>query len=160
MISKFVTLQTIFENKETLETFVKIFDVNINDFENEEGNNYLNERFPMEKIKQVRSLFKLRKVDGWLFMNFWDVPLEPLDKLYLNDLNLDGFGFIEMDLKGADFSNSSLVRAYFRGANLENANFQQANLTNAYLMNVNVKNVNFDGALLDKIQGLNFTQKL
>jgi uncharacterized protein YjbI with pentapeptide repeats len=160
MISKFVTLQTIFENKETLETFVKIFDVNINDFENEEGKNYLNERFPMEKIKQVRSLFKLRKVDGWLFMNFWDVPLEPLDKLYLNDLNLDGFGFIEMDLKGADFSNSSLVRAYFRGANLENANFQQANLTNAYLMNVNVKNVNFDGALLDKIQGLNFTQKL
>ena len=47
-------------------------------------------------------------------MNFWDLELKPLDKLYLNDLNLDGFGFIEMDLKGADFSNSSLVRAYLR----------------------------------------------
>jgi hypothetical protein len=154
MISKFVTLQTIFENKETLETFVKIFDVNINDFENEEGKNYLNERFPMEKIKQVRSLFKLRKVDGWLFMNFWDVPLEPLDKLYLNDLNLDGFGFIEMDLKGADFSNSSLVRAYFRGANLENVSFKNSNLTNAYLMNAKLKDIIFEGANLDKVQGL------
>lgn len=112
----------------------------------------MNEQFPMEKIKQVRSLFKLRKINGWLFMNFWDIQLKPLDKLYLNNLNLDGFGFIEMDLKRANFSHSSLVRAYFRGANLENANFQYANLTNAYLMNANLKNTNFNGAILDKIQ--------
>jgi uncharacterized protein YjbI with pentapeptide repeats len=147
-----VTLQTHFENKETLLAFAKIFNIPTTDFENEEGNIYLNERFPLEKVKQVRSLFKLRKIKGWLFMNFWDLELKPLDKLYLNDLNLDGFGFIEMDLKGADFSNSSLVRAYFRGANLENVNFQNANLTNAFLMRANLKNVNFEGANLNKIQ--------
>lgn len=151
-MSKFVTLQTIFEDKTTLETFVNIFNVNITDFENEDGNNYLNEQFPLEKVKQVRSLFRLRKISGWLFLNFWDIKLEPLDKLYLNDLNLDGFGFIGMDLKGADFSNSSLVRAYFRGANLENANFQNTNLTNAYLMRANLKRANFEGAILDNIQ--------
>lgn len=147
-----VTLHTIFEDKSTLLTFAKIFNISIDDFENEEGNNYLNERFPIEKMKQVRSLFKLRKVDGWLFMNFWDIQLEPLDKLYLNDLNLDGFGFIEMDLSDADFSNSSLVQAYLRGANLENANFQNTDLTNAYLMNANLKNANFDGANLEGAQ--------
>jgi uncharacterized protein YjbI with pentapeptide repeats len=152
MKSKFVTLQTIFEDKETLLAFAKIFNIPPADFETEDNKNYLNEQFPMEKVKQVRSLFKLRKINGWLFMNFWDVSLEPLDKLYLNDLNLDGFGFIKMDLKGANFSNSSLVRAYFRGANLENANFQNANLTNAFLMKANLKNVNFEGAVLDEIQ--------
>ena len=154
MTAKSVTLQTIFEDKEALLAFANVFNISTADFETEDNKNYLNEEFPMEKIKQVRSLFKLRKINGWLFMNFWDIKLEPLDKLYLNDLNLDGFGFIEMDLKGTDFSNSSLVRAYFRGANLENVNFQNANLTNAYLMNSNVKDVNFDGAILDKVQGL------
>ena len=152
MTLKSVTLQTVFENKSALLAFAKIFNIPIDDFENEEGNNYLNEQFPMEKIKQVRSLFKLRKIDGWLFMNFWDVDLKPLDKLYLNDLNLDDFGFIEMDLKGADFSNSSLVRAYFRGANLENANFQNADLTNAFLMNANLINANLEGAKMEKAQ--------
>ena len=147
-----VTLHTIFEDKSVLLAFSKIFDININDFENEEGNNYLNERFPIEKVKQVRSLFKLRKVDGWLFMNFWNIQLEPLDKLYLNDLNLDGFGFIEMDLSDADFSNSSLVRTYLRGANLENANFKNADLTNAFLMNANLKSANLDGANMEKAQ--------
>lgn len=153
MTAKSVTLQTIFEDKSALLAFAKIFNISTADFETEDNKNYLNEQFPMEKIKQVRSLFKLRKINGWLFMNFWDVSLEPLDKLYLNDLNLDGFGFIKMNLMGADFSNSSLVRAYFRGANLENVNFQNANLTNAFLIRANLKNVNFEGANLDKIQG-------
>lgn len=147
-----VTLHTIFEDKSVLLAFAKIFNISIDDFENEEGNNYLNEQFPIEKVKQVRSLFKLRKVDGWLFMNFWDIQLEPLDKLYLNDLNLDGFGFIEMDLSDADFSNSSLVRTYLRGANLENANFKNADLTNAFLMNANLKSANLDGANMEKAQ--------
>ena len=147
-----VTLQTHFENKETLLTFTKIFNIAINDFENEEANIYLNEHFPMEKVKQVQSLFSLRVIEGWRFFNFWDIQVEPLDKLYLNDLNLDGLGFIERDLRNADFSNSSLVRTYLRGANLENANFQNANLTNAYLMKANLKNANFDGANLEKVQ--------
>lgn len=147
-----VTLQTIFEDKETLETFVRIFNIAIDNFENEDDSNYLNERFPMEKIKQVKSLFQLRVLKGWLFCNFWDITVPPLDKLYLNDLNLDGLAFIEKDLSDADFSNSSLVRTYLRGANLVNANFQNADLTNAYLMNANLKNANFNGANLDKAQ--------
>ena len=147
-----VTLQTIFEDKETLERFAKIFNLKIDDFETEDDKNYLNERFPFDKIKQVKSLFQLRILKGWLFCNFWDIQVEPLDKLYLNDLNLDGFGFIEMDLKGADFSNSLLVQAYFRGANLENVNFKNADLTNAYLMNANLKNANLDGAKMEKAQ--------
>ena len=156
---KTVTLQTIFEDKETLERFAKIFNLSIDvpiaiGIETEDDKNYLNERFPFDKIKQVKSLFQLRILKGWLFCNFWDIQVEPLDKLYLNDLNLDGLGFIEMDLSDADFSNSSLVRAYFRGANLENVNFQNANLTNAFLMRANVKNVNFEGATLNKVQGL------
>ena len=149
---KTVTLQTIFEDKETLEIFANIFDININDFETEDHSNYLNEQFPMEKIKQVKSLFQLRVLKGWLFCNFWDIAIPPLDKLYLNGLNLEGLAFIEMDLSGADFSNSSLVRAYFRGANLENCNFENANLTNAYLMKANLKNANLDGANMTKAQ--------
>lgn len=152
MTSKTVTLQTHFDDKATLLAFAKIFNVPIANFENEEANIYLNERFPIEKVKQVQSLFSLRTVEGWRFCNFWDYKVQQLDKLYLNDLNLDGLGFIERDLQNADFSNSSLVRAYFRGANLENANFQNANLTNAYLMKADLKNVNFDGVILDKIQ--------
>lgn len=147
-----VTLQTVFEDKKTLERFAKIFNLKIDDFETEDNTNYLNERFPLDKIKQVKSLFQLRIIQGWLFCNFWDIKPEPLDKLYLNDLNLDGLGFIERDLRNADFSNSSLMRAYFRSANLENANFQNANLANAYLMRANLKNANLDNANLDKIQ--------
>jgi uncharacterized protein YjbI with pentapeptide repeats len=152
MTKKSVTLQTIFEDKEALLTFAKVFNISTADFKNEEANIYLNERFPFDKIKQVKSLFQLRILKGWLFCNFWDIQVEPLDKLYLNDLNLDGLGFIEMDLKDADFNNSSLVRAYFRSTNLENVNFQNANLTNAFLMRANLKNVNFEGANLNKIQ--------
>lgn len=147
-----VTLQTFFEDKETLECFAKIFNAKIEDFETEDDKNYLNERFPLNKVKQVKSLFQLRIIQGWLFSNFWDIPVEPLDKLYLNNLNLDGLGFIERDLQNVDFSNSSLIRTYFRSANLENANFQNANLTNAYLMRANLKNANLEGAILDKIQ--------
>ena len=149
---KTVTLQTHFENKETLLAFTKIFNVSIDYFENEETNIYLNEHFPMEKVKQVQSLFSLRIIEGWRFFNFWDYEIQQLDKLYLNDLNLDGLGFIEMDLRNADFSNSSLVRTYLRGTNLENANFQNANLTNAYLMKANLKNAKLDNVILDKIQ--------
>jgi len=136
----------------TLVTFAKIFHLSIDDFETEDDKNYLNERFPIEKTKQVQSLFKLRKIEGWLFMNFWDIQIKPLDKLYLNNLNLDGLGFIEMDLSGADLSNSSLVRAYLRDANLENANLQNANLTNAFLMNANLKNAKLKGTNLEKVQ--------
>jgi uncharacterized protein YjbI with pentapeptide repeats len=147
-----VTLQTLFEDKETLEHFAKTFNLKIEDFETEDDKNYLNERFPLNKVKQVKSLFQLRILKGWLFCNFWDIKVEPLGKLYLNNLNLDDLGFIERDLQNADFSNSTLVRAYFRSANLENANFQNANLTNAFLMKANLKNANFDGAILAKIQ--------
>lgn len=152
MTSKTVTLQTHFDDKATLLAFAKIFNVPTADFENEEANIYLNEHFPIEKAKQVKSLFSLRTVEGWRFCNFWDYEVGKLDKLYLNDLNLDGLGFIERDLRNADFSNSSLVRTYFRSANLENANFQNANLTNAYLMRANLKNANFEGAILENVQ--------
>ena len=149
---KTVTLQTHFENKETLLAFTKIFNVSIDYFENEETNIYLNEHFPMEKVKQVQSLFSLRIIEGWRFFNFWDYEIQQLDKLYLSHLNLDGLGFIERDLRNADISNSSLVRTYLRGANLENADSQNANLTNAYLMNANLENANFDCAVLENIQ--------
>lgn len=152
MIVETVTLQAHFENKETLLAFAKIFHVPTENFDTEEANIYLNERFPLEKVKQVQSLFSLRIIGGWRFFNFWDYKVQQLDKLYLNDLNLDGLAFIERDLRKADFSNSSLVRTYLRGANLEYASFQNADLTNAYLTNANLKNVNFDGAKLDGIQ--------
>lgn len=152
MTTKTVTLQTHFDDKTTLFAFAKIFKVKVQNFETEVTNIYLNEQFPLEKVKQVQSLFSLRIIEGWRFCNFWDYQVGKLDKLYLNDLNLDGFGFIERDLRNADFSNSSLVRAYFRGANLENANFENTDLTNAYLMRSNLRNANFTNSILDKIQ--------
>jgi len=147
-----ITLHTIFEDKEILADIAKVFNIPINDFETEDGSNYLNEKFPKSLDKQVQSLFNLRVIKGWTFCNFWDHKVGKLDKIYLNHLNLDCLGFIEMDLRGADFSYSSLVRAYFRAANLENANFQQANLTNAYLMGANLKGVNFNAAVLENVQ--------
>lgn len=152
MTSKTVTLQTHFNDNATLLAFAKIFNVKVENFETEVTSIYLNQHFPIEKVKQVQSLFSLRIIEGWRFFNFWDYPVKKLDKLYLNDLNLDGLGFIERDLQNADFSNSSLVRAYLRNTNLENANFQNANLTNTYLMNANLKNVNLDGAILENVQ--------
>jgi uncharacterized protein YjbI with pentapeptide repeats len=147
-----ITLHTIFEDKEILAIFAKIFNVLITDFETEDGKNYLNEKFPKELDKQVQSLFNLRIIKGWTFCNFWDHQVGKLDKIYLNHLNLDGLSFIEMDLSGADFSHSSLVRTYLRAANLENANFQYANLENAYLMNVNLLGANLENANLKNTQ--------
>ena len=152
MHSKTVTLQAHFDDVSTLAAFAKIFEVLAGDFEVEEQTIYLHQNFPLAKAKQVHSLFSLRIIEGWRFYNFWDYTIDKLDKLYFNDLNLDGVGFIEQDLQQADFSGASLRRAYFRGANLENANFQNADLTNAYLMRANLKNVNFKNAILDNIQ--------
>lgn len=147
-----ITLHTIFENKECLSDFARIFNVPIADFETEDGNNYLNEKFPKSLDKQVQSLFNLRVVKGWTFCNFWDHQVGILDKIYLNHLILDGLGFIEMDLSGADFSHSSLVRTYLRAANLENAKFQHANLEAAYLMNANLLGADLENANLENAQ--------
>lgn len=147
-----ITLHTIFENKETLKNFSRIFKVSIEDFDTEDNINYLNEKFPTSLDKQVQSLFNLRILKGWTFCNFWEHSIGKLDKIYLNHLNLDGLGLIGIDLAGADFSHSSLVRTYFRSANLENANFESANLENAYLMKANLKGANFLNANLDKAQ--------
>lgn len=152
MYSKTVTLQTHFDDASTLTAFAKIFKVLTGDFEVEEQTIYLHQNFPFAKAKQVHSLFSLRIIEGWRFYNFWDYTIDKLDKLYFNDLNLDGVGFIEQDLQQADFSGASLRRAYFRGANLEYANFQNADLTNAYLMRANLKNANFKNTILDNIQ--------
>ena len=40
-----ITLHTIFEDKEILADFARIFNVSIDDFETEDGSNYLNEKF-------------------------------------------------------------------------------------------------------------------
>ena len=152
MHDKTVTLQTHFDDTTTFTAFAKIFKVLASDFEVEEQTIYLHHSFPVMKAKQVQSLFSLRIIEGWRFCNFWDYQVGKLDKIYLNDLNLDGIGFTEQDLQSADFSESSLRRAYFRGANLERANFQNADLTNAYLMRANLKHVNFENAILNHIQ--------
>lgn len=154
-----ITLHTIFEDKECLSDFTRIFNVPITDFETEDGNNYLNEQFPKSLDKQVQSLFNLRVIKGWTFCNFWDHKVGKLDKIYLNHLNLGGLSFIEMNLSGADFSHSSLVRTYLRAANLENANFQYANLESAYLMNANflgadLKNANLANAQTSGAKGI------
>lgn len=57
MTIKTVTLQTHFDDKTTLAAFAKIFNVSTTDFENEEGNIYLNERFPLEKSNKCRLCF-------------------------------------------------------------------------------------------------------
>jgi uncharacterized protein YjbI with pentapeptide repeats len=147
-----ITLHTIFEDKEILAIFAKIFNVLITDFETEDGKNYLNEKFPKELDKQVQSLFNLRIIKGWTFCNFWDHSVGQLEKIHLDHLNLDGFNFIEKDLNHADFSHSSLVRTYFRGADLEHANFQYSNLGNAYLMNANLQYSQLQHANLIKAQ--------
>jgi len=154
-----VTLHTIFEDKEILADFARIFNLPIADFETEDDSNYLNEKFPKSLDKQVQSLFNLRAIKGWTFCNFWGHQVGKLDKVYLNHLNLDGLGLIEMNLTGADFSHSSLVRTYLRGANLENANFRHANLEGAYLMNANLlgadlKDANLEGAQMAGAKGI------
>lgn len=147
-----ITLHTIFENKECLTDFARIFNLPITDFETEDGNNYLNEKFPKSFDKQVQSLFNLRIIKAWTFCNFWGHSIGKLDKIYLNHLNLNGLSFIEMNLTGADFSHSSLVRTYLRAANLKNANFQNANLENTYLMNANLEGANLENANLENAQ--------
>lgn len=143
-----ITLHIILEDKEILADIARIFNIPINDFETEDGMNYLNEKFPQSLDKQVQSLFNLRIIKGWTFCNFWSHQIGKLDRIYLNHLNLDGLGFIEMDLSNADFSHSSLVRTYLRAANLENANFQFANLEEAYLMNANLVGADLKNANL------------
>lgn len=147
-----ITLHTIFDDKETLAIFANVFNISMDDFETEDGKNYLNEKFPKTLDKQVQSLFQLRIISNWTFCNFWDHQVGKLDKLHLNHLNLDGFNFIERDLNHADFSHSSLMRTYFRAANLEQANFQYSNLENAYLMNANLQYAQLQNAHLIKAQ--------
>lgn len=149
---EFITLHTIFENQSALNDISRILGIPASDFNHDEGNNYLNEQFPKSLDKQVQSLFELRIIQGWTFCNFWNHSVGKLDGIYLSHLNLDGMGFIEMNLAGADFSHSSLVRTYLRAANLENANFEHANLESAYLMNANLKGSNLNQANLKNAQ--------
>lgn len=67
----------------------------------------------------------------------------------LSGLRIFGIDFSGMDLRGANFSNSSFVGCVFRGANLESANFEKAKLGLSVFDKANLTSVNMKGAILD-----------